>query len=191
YKEERIMKAMKSLMRLVGIALTLLLLFTASACTNEQMDEVDEKSRQEETMVQETPEAFDYVLLLNENNHLVLKKNNDVDVDIDFTYIWSGNSSDIVLLSSSLGPVLDRLTHTCEETIAFLHHYFEKPVSLRKISYEERAFPEDHRQIFFYKCSNPEDGSSIFEFCVLADGSLQFIDSQNNTYVSEKGMFER
>ena len=57
FREERIMKKMKLLMRLVGISLALLLLFTASACNTAQAEEVDLLiEKEDEKVFEETKE---------------------------------------------------------------------------------------------------------------------------------------
>ena len=182
---------MKALMRLIGISLALLLLLSMNACIKTQAEATGAKAETEATKEQEKTDDFDYMLFLKDNNHLILQKNDELILDIDLAYIWKGDPSGLIFLSGSLGELPYRLTHTSEEATSILSHYFGNVIFLKEISCEECELPEDHKGVLFYKYYSPEDGSGIFEFAVLKDGTLQFVDSNDNIYVSGKGLFEK
>ena len=43
----------------------------------------------EEINLQDLPEGFEYVVFLNENNHLIFKTKDEVIMDVDVEYVWS------------------------------------------------------------------------------------------------------
>ncbi len=175
---------MKTLLRLIGMTLALLLLLTAGACTMAQAEE--EADEAEEAVEKEAPEGYDCKIYLDSNNHLVLLKGEEKLLDFDFECLWSGDSDRHIRSDTWVGPYLSTMMNGSEQTSLFLTQYFSEPIFMQKISYEDRTLREDH---FGVSCLVHEDGEVIFEFFILKDGSVQLIDSNNNVYVSQAGLY--
>ncbi len=157
---------MKTLLRLIGMTLALLLLLTAGACTMAQAEE--EADEAEEAVEKEAPEGYDYKIYLDSNNHLVLQ--NDEEIFLDFFadpgWVWD----------ESIGDFKKQ-----EQPDPSLKKYFSKPIFLKRIPFEER------NKETIYECIKP-DGTLVFRFVVLEDGAIQITDSEFNVYISEAGV---
>lgn len=167
-----------------------------------QAAEIDEKSSTEPN-VQEFPEGFEYVVFLNENNHLIFKTKDEVIMDVDFEYVWSEGQANkfgtefsyLAVYHGHLGS--NYLFANKKEGQILLNKYFSFPIPLKKvISGEEREHMIDfddlpnHSKSIWYQDQKDEDGVDNFVATILEDGSLKFIDSEFNVYVSEPGVFK-
>ncbi len=164
---------MKTLLRLIGMTLALLLLLTAGACTMAQAEE--EADEAEEAVEKEAPEGYDYKIYLDSNNHLVLQNDEEIFLDYfaDPGWVWD----------ESIGDFKKQ-----EQPDPLFKKYFDEPVFLKRIPSEERVRPEvgiDNGD--FYTCINTK-GTLIYEIVILNNGAIQITDSDFNVYISEAGV---
>lgn len=166
-----------------------------------QAEEADEKT-EEETNLQEIPEGFDHMVFLTENNHLILQTQDDVIMDVDFEYVWEGDQSETeyAYISVHYGYLFEGGNIFAPKKYAqnLLNEYFSSPIPLKKvISGDEREhmitvddFPRGSYSLRHHD-QDLEDGVDYFVFTLLEDGTVKFIDSKFNVYVSEKGCLYR
>lgn len=171
YKEECIMKKMKSLMRLVGIALTLLLLFTASACNTAEEKEID------------TQEAETSGFFVDEGTVLCWLGEND-----NFMIFYSDGSSESYLLNDLeritwgyLGnPTQSVMPHLSgDEGRIFFETFFKNPVILM----------ESSENLHGTMCDVRFSEESRWNFSLESnEGILIFTAPDGKQYVSAEGL---
>ena len=162
-----------------------------------QAEEVDEKTEQGMPNMQELPEGFEYVVFLTENNHLILQTKDEVIMDVDFEYVWS-EDDEYSYIAVYYGRMLHNgaLFATKKYAQKLLNQYLTFQIPLKKVvSGDEREhmiigddLPPNSLSLW-NQDQDLEDGVDYFVFTVLEDGTVKFIDSEFNVYISEQGLF--